>query len=114
MAKGNYPPNFGGGMGNMQQLMQRAQKMQQDAMRKEEEMEARSFEAAAGGGMVKAVFQGTKTLTALEVQPDCIDPDDPEMLQDLIIAAVNAALTLAHETKTAEMDKITGGMKLGL
>lgn len=112
MAKGNYP-NFGGGMGNMQQLMQRAQKMQQDAIKKEEELEARSFEAAAGGGMVKATFTGTRSLSALEIQADCIDPDDPEMLQDLVCAAVNAALALAHETKAAEMERITGGMKLG-
>lgn len=109
MAKG-YP---GMGGGNMQQLMRQAQKMQQDMARMQEELSARSYTSSSGGGMVTAVVTGDKKLQSLSIKPECVDPDDVEMLQDLVVAAVNAALTEAVETTEREMGKLTGGMNLG-
>lgn len=110
MARGGFP-NTGGA--NMQQLMRQAQKMQQDMQRAQEELQAREFSATAGGGMVTAVVNGAKQLTKLTISPDCVDPDDVEMLEDLVTAAVNEALRNAAETAEREMGRITGGMGLG-
>lgn len=110
MARGGFP-NMGGA--NMQQLMRQAQKMQQDMQRAQEELQAREFSATAGGGMVTAVVNGAKQLTKLTISPDCVDPDDVEMLEDLVRAAVNEALRNAAETAEREMGRITGGMGLG-
>lgn len=110
MARGGFP-NMGGA--NMQQLMRQAQKMQQDMQRAQEELRAREFSATAGGGMVTAVVNGAKQLTKLTISPDCVDPDDVEMLEDLVTAAVNEALRNAAETAEREMGRITGGMGLG-
>ncbi|MCI6951834.1 MAG: YbaB/EbfC family nucleoid-associated protein [Clostridium sp.] len=110
MARGGFP-NMGGA--NMQQLMRQAQKMQQDMQRAQEELQAREFSATAGGGMVTAVVNGAKQLTKLTISPDCVDPDDVEMLEDLVTAAVNEALRNAAETAEREMGRITGGMGLG-
>lgn len=110
MARGGFP-NMGGA--NMQQLMRQAQKMQQDMQRAQEELQAREFSATAGGGMVTAVVNGAKQLTKLTISPDCVDPDDVEMLEDLVTAAVNEALRIAAETAEREMGRITGGMGLG-
>ena len=111
MARGGFP---GMGGANMQQLMRQAQKMQQDMLRKQEELQAREFTSTAGGGMVTATVSGAKELTSLTISPDCVDPDDVEMLQDLVLAAVNGALHEALETTEREMSKLTGGMNLGL
>lgn len=110
MARGGFP-NMGGA--NMQKLMRQAQKMQQDMQRAQEELQAREFSATAGGGMVTAVVNGAKQLTKLTISPDCVDPDDVEMLEDLVTAAVNEALRNAAETAEREMGRITGGMGLG-
>jgi len=110
MARGGFP---GGGMPNMQQMMKQAQAMQMKMQQMQEELSAREFTAQAGGGMVKATVTGAKVLKAVEINPDCVDPDDVEMLQDLIIAAVNEALRVAQETTEAEMAKLTGGLNLG-
>ncbi len=112
MAKRNGGfPGFGGG--NMQQLMQQAQKMQAEMQRAQEDLETREFSASAGGGMVTAVVTGSKELKSLTIDPACVDPDDVEMLQDMICAAVNEALKTASETTQQELGKITGGMNLG-
>ena len=87
--------------------------MQQDMQRAQEELQAREFSATAGGGMVTAVVNGAKQLTKLTISPDCVDPDDVEMLEDLVTAAVNEALRNAAETAEREMGRITGGMGLG-
>ena len=112
MARGGFP-GMGGGM-NMQQLMKQAQQMQQNVAKMQEELAQREFSAGAGGGAVKATVSGGKLLKAIEIDPDCVDVDDIEMLQDMIIAAVNEAIRLADETVNAEMGKLTGGMGLGL
>ncbi|MBQ9832865.1 MAG: YbaB/EbfC family nucleoid-associated protein [Clostridia bacterium] len=114
MAKGGYP-NFGGGA-NMQQLMkqaQKVQKMQQDIQRLQDELATREFSATVGGGVVTAVVLGSKELKSITLDPACVDPDDVEMLQDLIISAVNEALRVADEKSAEEMSKVTGGLNLG-
>ena len=95
MARGGFP-NMGGA--NMQQLMRQAQKMQQDMQRTQEELQSREFTATAGGGMVTAVVTGARELKTLSISPECVDPDDVEMLQDLVTASVNEALRSAAET----------------
>jgi DNA-binding YbaB/EbfC family protein len=106
--------NFGGmGMpGNMNQLMKQAQKMQQQMADKQEELEARTLEVTSGGGAVKIVINGKKELQEIIISPDAVDPDDVEMLQDLILTAVNEAVRSADELVQNEMGKITGGMNL--
>ena len=106
---------FTGGMGggNMKHRMQQAQKMQQDMARTQQEISEREFTATVGGGVVSATVLGTKELKAITIDPACVDEDDVDMLQDLIISAVNEAIRSADETMTNEMNKITGGMKLG-
>ena len=106
-------PNFPMGGGNMQQLMKQAQRMQQNVQRIQQEVSEREFSATVGGGAVTAVVYGRKELKAIEIDPACVDPDDVEMLQDLVISAVNEALRQADETMTAEMNKATGGLNLG-
>ena len=109
MAKG-FMPGMGG---NMQQLMKQAQKMQQDVQRIQEEVGNRELEYSAGGGAVKVVIYGRKEPKSIEIQPECVDPDDVEMLQDMILAAVNGAINLAEETMSSEMNRVTGGMNFG-
>ena len=106
---GGFP---GMGMGNMQQLAMKAQKLQQQMAEKQAELEAREFEAGAGGGMVTAKVTGKKTLVSLTIKPEAVDPDDVEMLQDLVLAAVNEALRTANDTMEREMSKLTGGMNV--
>ena len=106
---GGFP---GMGMGNMQQLAMKAQKLQQQMAEKQAELEAREFEAGAGGGMVTAKVTGKKTLVSLTIKPEAVDPDDVEMLQDMVVAAVNAAFAKATESMEKQMAQITGGMNL--
>ncbi len=110
MAKGGFP---GMGGGNMQQLMKQAQKMQQEVQRLQQEINDREFTATVGGGAVQATVFGRKEVKSVTIDPACVDPDDVEMLQDLVISAVNEALRTAEETMAAEMNRVTGGMNLG-
>lgn len=105
MAKGF--PGFGGNMGN---LMKQAQKMQKDMEKLQEELQTRTVEASSGGGAVTVIATGKKEIKEIKIKPEVIDPDDPEMLQDLILASVNEALRKADEMVTGEMSKITGGI----
>lgn len=100
------------GGGNMQQLARQAQKLQQQMTKMQEEVESREFEATAGGGMATAVVNGKKELLSLTIKPEAVDPDDVEMLQDLVMAAVNEALREAGETMEREMGKMTGGFSM--
>ena len=110
MARGGFP--MGGGM-NMQQMMMKAQKMQQEIQKKQQELNETEFAATAGGGMVTVTVLGDRTVRSIKLDPACVDPDDVEMLEDLIVAGVNAALKEASDTVEREMSKITGGMGLG-
>lgn len=111
MAKGGGFPGMGGA--NMQQLMRQAQKMQADMQRSQEELQSKEFSADAGGGMVSATVSGARELKSLVINPACVDPDDVEMLQDLVCAAVNEAMRKAVEETERVMGKITGGMNFG-
>ncbi len=110
MARGGFNPMGGG---NIQQLMKQAQKMQQDMQKKQAELNETEFTAQAGGGMVTVTVYGTKQVKSIEVKPEIVDPDDIEMLQDLIVAGVNAAIKEASDTVEREIGKLTGGMNLG-
>lgn len=112
MAKrGGY--GYGGGMpGNMNNLMKQAQRMQQKMEEMQAELETKTVEATAGGGAVKAVVNGRKELIEITIQPDVVDPDDVEMLQDLVVAAVNEAMRNADQMVNSSMSQITGGLNL--
>ena len=94
---------------NQAAMMKQAQKMQQDMLRMQEEMENKTYSAAAGGGMVTATVNGKHELVNLEIKPDAVDPDDVEMLQDLIVAAVNQVIRQVEDEASAAMGKMTGG-----
>jgi len=108
MAKG-----YGGGMGmNMNNLVKQAQKMQKQLEQAQAELETKTFAVTSGGGAVRVVVTGKKELTELVISPDAVDPDDVEMLQDLIISAVNEAIRQADAAASGEMSKLTGGVNL--
>ena len=112
MAKGNFRGGYGGGM-NQMQMMKQAQKMQQDIMKMQEELEQAVYTATAGGGAVSATVSGKREVTALAIDPAAVDPEDVEMLQDMIIAAVNEALHKAEDAASQNMSRLTGGLNLG-
>ncbi|MDT8440889.1 MAG: YbaB/EbfC family nucleoid-associated protein [Desulfuromonadales bacterium] len=98
-----------GGLGH---IMKQAQQMQRRMAELQKELETRQVEASAGGGMVTAVVSGKQQLVALKVDPSVVDPEDVEMLQDLIMAAINEAVKQSHDLAQAEMGKLTGGMNI--
>ncbi|QNO14982.1 YbaB/EbfC family nucleoid-associated protein [Alkalicella caledoniensis] len=98
--------------GNMQKAMKQMQKMQSDMAKMQDELKDRLVEGSAGGGVVKAVVNGHKEVKEVIISPAAVDPEDVEMLQDLVVAAVNEALRTAEKMMEDEMKKITGGMKL--
>ncbi len=101
-----------GGMGNIQQLMQQAQRMQQQMAQKQAELAEKTVTAQSGGGMVTATVNGAHELLELSIDPDVIDPDDKEMLEDMVVAAVNQAMQQAEEMAQQELGKLTGGMNI--
>ncbi len=103
MARNQFP-NFGGG--NMQQLMKQAQKMQEQLTKAQEDLDAREYEAAAGGGMVTCKVNGKREIVSLTIKPEAVDPDDVEMLQDLVMAAVNEALRTGEKTREETMSRM--------
>ena len=107
-----YNGGFGGGA-NMQQMVRQAQKMQQDLARVQQELEEKEVTASAGGGMVTVTVTGKKVVKAIEIKPEAVDPDDVEMLQDMLIAAMNEAMRQADEMAEQMMGRVTGGMKMG-
>jgi len=113
MAKGGYRggPMMGGGV-NMNMIRQ-AQKMQQEMLKMQAEMETKEYSATTGGGVVTAVVNGKHEILRLTIDPEAVDPDDVEMLQDMVIAAVNEAMRKAESEASANMGKLTGGLNLG-
>ena len=112
MAKGGFRGMpMGGGM-NMNMIKQ-AQKMQQDMLKMQAEMEEKEYEAAAGGGMVKCTVNGKHEVLSLTIDPEAVDPEDVEMLQDMVTAAVNEAMRAADAAASSSMSKLTGGLNLG-
>ena len=111
MAKrGGYPGGFGGGMGNMNNLMKQAQKMQKQMEETTKELETMEVTASAGGGAVEVTVSGKKEVTKVSLKEEVVDPDDIEMLEDLIMAATNEALRKMEEISQTQMSKITGGL----
>ena len=111
MAKNNFR-GMPGGM-NQAAMMKQAQKMQQDMLRMQEEMENKTYSASSGGGMVTATVNGKHQVVAMQIKPEAVDPDDVEMLQDMIIAAVNEAMRTADTDAQNNMARLTGGLNLG-
>ena len=112
MAKGGFRGGMPGGM-NQAAMMKQAQKMQQEMLRLQQEQEAATYSAKAGGGMVSATVNGKHELVNLEINPEAVDPDDVEMLQDMVMAAVNEAMRAADTAASENMSRLTGGMNLG-
>ena len=108
MARGGFPGGMGGM--NMNQMMKQAKKMQEQMAKMQEEMETKTYEATSGGGAVKVVIDGKRELKEIVISPEVVDPDDVEMLQDLILAAVNGAIKLADDETNKAMSKLQGGM----
>ena len=98
---------------NQAAMLKQAQKMQQDMLRMQEEMERKTYKATSGGGMVTAEVNGKHELLNLTIDPEAVDPDDVEMLQDMVIAAVNEAMRTADAEAAANMSRLTGGLNLG-
>ena len=99
---------------NMQQMMKQVQKMQQDMLEAQEQLKHEEVEASAGGGMVKVKVSGDLVVKSIAISAEAIDPDDPELLQDMVLAAVNEGLRSAQEMATAKLGGITGGLGGGL
>ena len=112
MAKNQFG-GFGGGA-NMQQLMRQAQKLQEQLAKTQENLDVQEYTAQAGGGMVSVTVNGKHELTGLTINPECVDPEDVEMLQDMVMAAVNEALRKGEESRQAEMSKLAPGGMGGL
>ena len=111
MAKNNFR-GMPGGM-NQAAMMKQAQKLQQEMLRMQQEQETKTYTAKAGGGMVSATVNGKHELVGLEINPEAVDPDDVEMLQDMVLAAVNEAMRAADNEAANNMSRLTGGMNLG-
>lgn len=108
MAKGGFP----GMGGNMNNLMKQAQKFQKQMEDMQKELENKNFEASVGGGAVVAIANGKRQLVEVKIKPEVVDPDDVEMLQDLVISACNEALKKAEDETSNEMGKLTGGLNM--
>ncbi len=110
--KSRVPKQFQGGGQDMNSMIHQARKMQDQITLLQEDIEQRTFSATAGGGAVSVTVTGKKTLQSIELKPEVVDPEDIEMLQDLIISAVNEAINNVEQTTETEMSKITGGVAL--
>ncbi len=111
MAKGGFPRGMGGGA-NMNQMLKQAQKMQEQMLKMQEEMENKTYEATVGGGAVRVVVDGKREVKEVILKEEVVDPDDVEMLQDLIVAAVNESLRKVDADSSAQLGSITGGLNI--
>lgn len=107
MAKSNFKGGYGGSQMNM---MKQAQKMQQEFLKMQNELESSEFEFSAGGGAVKAVVSGTRQFKSITINPEVVDPEDVEMLEDLVLSAVNGALEASDDKTSESMSKLQGGL----
>ncbi len=99
-------------MGNMNSMMKQAQKLQKKMLKMQEELKTKTVEASAGGGMVKVIANGNQKIESISIEKEVVDPEDIEMLEDLVLAAVNDALNKSQEMVSAQMNKLTGGMNI--
>ncbi len=112
MARGGFPRGMNMGGGNMNNMIRQAQKMQEEMLKAQEELGEKTVEASVGGGAVAVVVNGKKELVSINIKPEAVDPEDVEMLQDLIVSAVNEAMRKADDLAASSMSKITGGMNI--
>ena len=111
--KVKLPKGVGGGPSNMQGMLKQAQKMQEDMNALREELDSREYEVKAGGGVVTVKINGQLQVLSIDIEPDIVDPDNIETLSDILVAAVNEAITKVNDTNNEEMNKITGSLNLG-
>ena len=110
--KVRLPQGMGGGPSNMQAMIKQAQKMQEDMAEKQAELEAREYDVAAGGGVINVKINGKKESLSVKIDPEVVDPDDVETLEDLIVAAINEGIKKVEAVSAEEMQKITGNMSI--
>ena len=110
--KARLPQGMGGGAGNMQNMIRQAQKMQEAMEKTQEELNAKEYTVAAAGGMVECVINGKREILSVNIKPEAVDPDDVEMLQDMIKALINEAIAKVDAVNAAEMEKVTGGLNI--
>ena len=108
MARGGFPGGFGGG--NMNNIMKQAQKLQKQMEDMQKEIETKEFESSVGGGAVTVKANGKKEIVSISIKPEVVDPDDVEMLEDLVLTAVNEVIKKAEDETANKMGKLTGGM----
>lgn len=110
--KARLPQGYGGGPSNMQGMLKQAQKMQERMTELQEELDAKEHDFTVGGGMLTIHMNGKKEMLGIEIKPEVVDPDDIEMLQDLIVAGVNEAVSSIEKTNAEEMSKVTGNISI--
>lgn len=110
--KARLPQGMGGGPQNMNHVIKQAQKMRDDAEALQAVLDEKEYDVSAGGGMVTVKIKGTKEILNITISPEVIDPDDPETLQDILVAAVNEAIRKVEDTNATEMEKITGSLNI--
>ena len=110
--KARLPQEFSTKGNDMNSMIRRAQKMQEDMTRVQAELEQKEYTTTSGGGAVEVVIKGKKELKAINIKKDVVDPEDVEMLQDLILAAVNEAIRTVEEVSATELEKVTGGLNI--
>lgn len=110
--KVKLPKGMGGGPSDMNSMIRQAQKMQEQMAEKQAELDAREYEVQAGGGVVAVKIKGTKEILDVTIQPEIVDPEDVETLQDILVAAINEAIKKVEATNEAELSKIAGGMNV--
>lgn len=110
--KAHLPQGFGGGPSNMQGVIKQAQKMQERMSELQAELDEREYDFTVGGGMITIKMNGKKEMQSIEIKPEVVDPDDIEMLQDLIVAGVNEAISSIEKTNNDEMSKVTGNLNI--
>ncbi len=108
--RANIPKGMGGGPQNMNAMLRQAQKMQEDMEALQADLDSREYDVSAGGGAVEVKINGKKEILNINIKPEIVDPDDIEMLSDILVAAVNEAIKRVEETNSAEMSKITGSV----
>ena len=112
--KARLPQGYGGGPSNMQGMIRQAQKMQEQMTNLQAELDEKEYDISAGGGVVSVKINGKKEILAINIEPEIVDPDDVETLSDILVAAVNEAIKRVEETNSAEMQKVTGSLGMGM
>ncbi len=110
--KARLPQGMGGGAGNMQTMIRQAQKMQEEMEKVQEELNAKEYTVAAAGGMVECTINGKREILSVNIKPEAVDPDDVEMLQDMIKSLINEAIVKVDSINSSEMEKVTGGLNI--